>query len=157
MPRGIPEAPLEDRFMRRVNTAGPSVSEELGPCWIWTGTSQSQGYGILRRHVWGELLTHRWIYKHTYGELPPDLMVRHKCDVKACVNPAHLEIGTSQDNVGDMIARHPHACGRKLSDAQIAEILEMRATGAFYHDIATIYNVNRRTIEKICLGRKAYL
>lgn len=121
------------------------------------GSKQNQGYGVLTTHVWGESLCHRWSYKNTYGELPKEALVRHKCDNKPCVNPSHLELGTSKDNVHDMIERNPRACGRKLTDEQVAEILTMRATGAYYHQIAEVYGVNRRTIEKICLGTKSYV
>jgi len=157
MPKGIPVAPLEERFMRRVDTSGPIVSADLGHCWIWTGRHQECGYGLLLRHVWGEMLAHRWMYKQTYGELSADALVRHRCDNKSCVNPEHLEIGTSKDNVRDMLERNPRACGRKLTDEQVAEILAIRATGAYYHDIAKVYDVSRRTVEKICLGKKSYV
>ena len=148
MPRGIPNGSLEERFMRRVDTSGD--------CWIWTGAKQTQGYGVLLKHIWGEQLAHRWIYKHTHGELPDNVLVRHSCDNKSCVNPSHLDIGYAIDNVRDMIERHPHACGRKLTNKQVQEILELREGGKFYRDIAELYGVNRRTIEKICLGKKTY-
>lgn len=134
--------------MRRVDTSGD--------CWNWTGSKQSQGYGVLVKHVWGENLAHRWMYKHTHGELPAEALVRHRCDNKPCVNPSHLELGAAKDNVRDMIERNPHACGRKLTNAQVAEILELREGGEFYHDIAMMYGVNRRTVEKICIGKKTY-
>lgn len=156
MPTGVPKAPLEERFMRRVDTSGPIISADLGHCWIWTGRKQQQGYGTMLRHVWGEILAHRWMYRHTYGELAVDVLIRHKCDIKDCVNPAHLESGTSKDNVHDMIERNPHACGRKLSDEQITEIVSLRSDGIIYTKIAEKFGVNRRTIEKICIGRRTY-
>lgn len=32
--------------------------------------------------------------------------VLHKCDVRACVNPEHLFIGTQKDNVDDMMRKN---------------------------------------------------
>ncbi len=148
--------------MRRVNKAGPSVSDELGSCWDWTGTSMGTvaedgtNYGRLLKHVWGEWLTHRWSYIHHFGEIPEDKMVRHKCDRRCCVNPAHLELGEAKDNVGDMIARNPKACGRKITAEQIPKILALRASGMTYKAIAERFSVGRRTIEKLCLGKKSY-
>lgn len=161
MPRGKPEAPLIDRFMSRVNKEGPSVSDELGPCWDWTGNTLDTvadgiNYGRLLKHVWGEWLTHRWSYIHHVGEIPEGKMVRHRCDRRCCVNPAHLELGDSKDNVGDMIVRNPKAFGRKITTEQIPEILALRVSGLTYKAIAERYSVNRRTIEKLCLGKKCY-
>lgn len=61
-------------------------------CWIWQGSFMRTGYGQVevregeRRKQW---LAHRLSYWLETGELPEQ--VHHKCHVKACVNPAHLE------------------------------------------------------------------
>lgn len=83
-------------------------------------------------------------------------MVRHICDVRLCVNPDHLELGDAIDNVTDMLQRNENAFGRKISNKQKEEILELRKAGETYIEIAEKYNVSRRTIEKICLGKRKY-
>ena len=147
--------PLETRFFLKVNKEGPIVREELGKCWLWTGNKYPESYGQLAP-VWGERLAHRWAYKHHKGEIPEGKMVRHKCDVRLCVNPDHLELGDAIDNVHDMLERNEKAFGRKITNKQVEEILEYRKSGKIYKEIAELYGVSRRTIEKICTGEKKY-
>ncbi len=69
-------------------------------CWIWRGAKGS-GYGTCENHIATHL---SWEIAH--GSPPPlGLGVLHKCDIPLCVNPDHLFIGTSADNVRDMIAK----------------------------------------------------
>lgn len=48
---------------------------------------------------------HRLAYTYAIGEIGPGLVVRHRCDNAPCVRPDHLETGTQQQNVQDMVER----------------------------------------------------
>ena len=78
-------------------------------CWIFMGATDSNGYGKVSMHREGKRRiterTHRIMYMAVYGPIPNDLVVRHKCDVKRCCNPFHLETGTKSDNMYDWIHR----------------------------------------------------
>ena len=147
MPKGCPNAPLIDRFLRRV--------EKTDTCWLWKGGKYSNGYGQLVERIWGDGYTHRWSFKYYHKqEIPDGYDIRHKCDNRICVNPNHLELGTRKQNVADMIERFPgKPCNRKFEKEQIEEIKALRQSGLMYKEIAERFNCNRRTIEKICLNK----
>lgn len=72
-------------------------STDDSQCWPMPN---NKGYGMVR--VDGRLDTaHRVAYSITKGEIPEGLVVRHDCDNPPCFNPAHLFVGTHQDNVDD--------------------------------------------------------
>jgi hypothetical protein len=48
---------------------------------------------------------HRAAWTLFVGEIPNGMNVLHRCDVRNCINPDHLFIGTQQDNVADMIKK----------------------------------------------------
>jgi hypothetical protein len=153
MTRGIPEAPLIDRFMRRVNTQGKKVSEELGHCWEWNGAKYITGYGQLKQKTWGEDYTHRWSYKYHHNkEIPEGFEVCHSCDNRLCVNPSHLTAEPKLENIKQKNERHPKPNNRAFTKEQVEEIKVLRSTGLYYSDIAEQYGVNRRTIERIFTG-----
>jgi hypothetical protein len=76
-------------------------------CWIWTGTVHRCGYGyaqfrVLPGNNWKPWYAHRLVWYLTHGSVPTaDLELRHKCGIRLCCNPAHLCIGTRQDNIRD--------------------------------------------------------
>ena len=146
MPRGVPEAPLIERFLRRV--------EKTDTCWVWKGAKYNTGYGQLVSKVWGDEYAHRWSFNyHHKQEIPEGFDVRHKCDNRICVNPDHLELGTRKQNVQDMLERHALPCNRKFTKEQVVEIKAKRETGKTYQSLAEEYGCNRRVIERLCLGK----
>lgn len=102
-------------------------------CWLWKGKCKRNGYGQICADPEGNVLRGRKLYAHrvafelAFGPIPTGLHVLHRCDNPRCVNPAHLFLGTHQDNMADMIAKQRHAHGerqptRKLSKHQVRAI-----------------------------------
>ena len=88
-----------------------SVRIPFSGCWIWSG-STAKGYGQLT-HQGKHMTAHRASFiAHNPGAPEPKL-VCHDCDVRECVNPAHLYSGDYLTNRADMLARdrwsHPWA------------------------------------------------
>jgi hypothetical protein len=73
-------------------------------CWLWTAGMGRGGYGayaIFQR----QLGAHRASWQIYRGEIPDGLWVLHKCDVRNCVNPDHLFLGTPTDNNRDTVQK----------------------------------------------------
>ena len=67
------------------------------PCWVWTAPLTRAGYGRFWRDE-RMVLAHRWVYEQRVGPIEPTLALDHLCLVKPCVNPAHLEPVTREEN-----------------------------------------------------------
>ena len=88
------------------------------------------------------------------------LLVRHKCDVRNCVNPEHLELGSHQDNMDDMVSRGRSKKGEanwnvKINDEQCREILKVYVRGRKGYGLRTLakkYGVALNTILMIVRG-----
>lgn len=67
-------------------------------CWLWRAGKGRGGYGVFG--VQGrQVYAHRWAYEHFVGPIPEGLTLDHRCCVPQCVNPAHLEPVTIQENL----------------------------------------------------------
>jgi hypothetical protein len=92
----------------------------VGECWIWQRYINKWGYGVIG--VGDKLyLVHRLMYEYRIGPIPPDLCVLHRCDTPACINPAHLFLGTHQDNTDDKYAkgRQVHLRGERIGTSKL--------------------------------------
>ncbi len=80
------------------------VRRDDSGCLLWVGYLDEDGYGrfCLSGKNWR---AHRLSWALHGRELAPDLVIRHRCDVPACVAIEHLEIGTRADNSRDASER----------------------------------------------------
>lgn len=66
-------------------------------CIVWLGLRTARGYGrfsVRRRMDYA----HRFAYERSRGPIPAGLQIDHLCRNTACVNPAHLDLVTTQEN-----------------------------------------------------------
>lgn len=125
--------PFSERVWAKVDKRGDDE------CWRWNACGTTRGYGIMT--MAGEnFLAHRLIYELCVGAIPEGIFVLHRCDNRRCVNPAHLFLGTAQDNKGE---RNSHA---KLTELAVISI--RRAPGLGY-EIAKQYGVTPTQISNI--------
>ena len=130
----------------------------IDKCWLWRRGKNSGGYGSVNH----DGTTHpasRVAYIIAFGKIPDGLLVRHKCDVRDCCNPFHLELGTHQDNVNDRVARgrggwvrsedSPHA---KLTREAVAYI-RANPDKLLQRELAAKFGVTQGLVSKVKLGR----
>lgn len=107
-----------DRKVRRSASFWTFVEKADDGCWIWRGNTTVYGYGQFS--IGGSCKrAHRFAYDLAVGPIPDGLMVLHSCDVRTCVNPAHLSIGSHLDNMQDMRERGRAATGYWARDRVI--------------------------------------
>lgn len=146
---------LEERFWKKVDKRGPDE------CWEWRRSKNPDGYG----KVWlfnKMLYAHRISFEITYGKIPENMRVCHKCDNPGCVNPNHLFLGSQKDNMKDMIlkGRAIHYCGEenkssKLKSKEVCEIRKLYSMGEYSQRfLADKYNISQRTICDIVNNKK---
>lgn len=97
---GLPLRPLRQYSTGSVEQRIAANSRPEGDCVVWTGDTQSNGYG--RITVEGRKLTpHRARFIARNGSLPDGLEVHHKCHNRLCVKLDHLELKTRRQHLLD--------------------------------------------------------
>lgn len=146
---------------RESNRGFWSKVQQTESCWIWTGSTDSGGYGQV-----GSLgrtsKAHRLSWEIHNGPIPGGMHVMHICDNRSCVNPEHLALGTHADNMRDMAQkgratglRRGASNGRsKLTDQDRDEICAEYSQGLVTQaELAKRYGVVQTTISALVRSR----
>lgn len=125
-------------------------------CWEWkkgkVGRKSCQygGIWINRVHRKASHVAYE-LYK---GKITPGLMVLHTCDNSICVNPAHLYLGTHQQNMNDMNSRGRGNKGRVRFDLytkeQCKNVINLRKSGLTYRKIEELTGIKEGSCKNIC-------
>lgn len=112
-------------------------------CHYWVGVLGHFGYGQFS--IRGKKTSaHRYAYERSHGSIPKGMHVRHRCDVPCCVAPGHLELGTHQDNMDDMVRRGRQSRGSDVACAKLTEndVLDIRASSGTDTALSKLYGVS---------------
>lgn len=120
-------------------------------CWEWTSALSNNGYGVFWIGSGVSKYAHRLAYERANGAA--EGVVMHLCNNKRCVNPSHLRLGTTAQNI-EMAARdglmprgERNGGGRKLTSEKVRSILRDRHIGCTR--MAKIAGVSSTTIKAI--------
>lgn len=138
-----------------------------GGCWLWSGRTSAFGYGRLTTASGRQPHAHRFMWELLHGALPADMYVCHRCDVKLCVRPDHLFVGTAADNARDCWAKgrmhwqtHPSSRPRgvrngrsKLDWRAVTKIRHLLKQGIGKREIGRRFGIVHTTVIQIERGQ----
>ena len=141
----------------RARFADMYIPEPNSGCWLWTGPDAGYGYGRVGADG-GAMRAHRASWLLYRGDIPAGKIVCHKCDVRCCVNPDHLFLGSHDDNMRDMVRKgrtHKWAGIEKRQSKLTPEaVLAIRASGQTHRELAEQYGVNSSAISLAKSGKR---
>lgn len=144
---------LEERFWDKVDRSGA--------CWLWTAGRDQDGYGAFSVRG-SQRRAHRLSWELEHGQpIPIGMCVMHTCDKPACVNPAHLRLGTNAENAIDSArkARRPRGSRNSQSKLTEGQVLDLRARyaagGVTQAQLAADYGISHALVS-IIVTRKGW-
>jgi hypothetical protein len=136
------------------------IPEPNSGCWIWTATTNQDGYGRFRFR--GKLMgAHRFSMMIYTEQENKNMCVCHTCDNPCCVNPAHLFFATHKENMEDKsrkgrVGFNPvkgtQHHNSKLTECDILKIRELLSSGLSQSKIGLLYGVSQGCIGTINQG-----
>jgi hypothetical protein len=120
-------------------------------CWLWTAGVNDHGYGMFKLGP-RAITASRAAYLLTHGDIPAGLQVCHRCDVRLCVNPDHLFLGTPLENAADCV-RKGRQRGHHWTAAQIEALVQRRIRGEELRDLGREFGVSHTAIWKLTRAR----
>jgi hypothetical protein len=109
------------------------------------------GYGHIQRDG-VQYRAHRWIFSELTGEDITGKMLCHHCDNKACVNPAHMFVGTQADNMQDMYSKGRQPSRKGINNrTHLTEdmVLAIRGDSRPYKFISEDYGISEQQVSNI--------
>lgn len=155
------ETDRTERFWLIVDTNGPTVRDDLGPCWVWVNRPTRNGYGVFGFENKQEY-AHRYSWELHFGPIPPGLEVCHKCDNRRCVRSDHLFLGTQKDNIRDAAAKGrlrtraykgEENGSHKLTEKTVLTIRNLCAEGVSQKELIVTLGMSQTTISAVVARR----
>lgn len=110
-------------------------------CWIWQGRKDQDGYAsATTKKVPGTTRGHRITYTLLVGTIPEGLTLDHECEVRNCVNPAHLTPCSAVENIKRGAARRSLRLweGPQATKAQLARARGICPNGHVLAEVGTL-------------------
>ena len=134
-------------------------SPDFEKCMMWTGGKSYSGYGQFQYGTGILYRSHRFSFECFNPDNITGLLICHKCDTPACVNPYHLFKGTSLDNIQDCVQKGRNQKGRQehtctLTEQNIYDILVdvYNKKYASVDELVEVYKVSPITIRRVLSG-----
>lgn len=134
----------------------------MTPCMLWTGSVGTHGYGVMQ-YGGQQVLAHRVAYARAngVGVLSMGGTVLHSCDVRLCVNPDHLSLGTQGDNMHDAACKgrvshgeaHTHAALTEEAVRTIRRVYVPRHREFGCRGLARKYGVSHTVVSDVVLSK----
>lgn len=142
----------------QTHDAAMAFRSRVSDCWHWLGAVDQHGYGSFF-HSNERIGAHRFAWILANGSIPDGLFVCHRCDNPLCVNPAHLFLGTHNQNMRDMSekgrAARGEASGRSvLKEDDVRRIYDLRGEGKSYNEIGRMLGITGTAVGFVLRGKR---
>lgn len=134
--------------------------DKTASCWLYTGYLDRNGYGQAYAG-WRDgdpsatVNAHRLSYVIANGRIERGVVVMHSCDVRNCVNPAHLRVATQSENIADRVQKNRNRKeSPRLRKITVEGVLEIRNSSEPSMALAQRFGVCQSHINHIRRGSR---